>query len=205
MRPRILVSAFEPFGEHAVNASAEAARTIAGRGVAGADVEAICLPVVRGDAVRRLLEAVEGGRYDAVVMLGIAGKRGEITPERIAINVDDYRIPDNSGNSPVDEAVVEGGPAGYFSTLPIRAIVEALEAASIPSKISNTAGTYICNHVAYALAHHLASAEDPPIAGFVHIPQMAEADGWEPSLPLETLVDAVAIVVEVVARAAARV
>ena len=121
------------------------------------------------------------------------------------LNVDDYRIPDNSGNSPVDEPVVEGGPAGYFSTLPVRAIVDALEAASIPAKISNTAGTYICNHVAYALAHHLASADDPPIAGFVHIPQMAEADGWEPSLPLETLVDAVAIVVEVVARAAARV
>lgn len=192
---RILLSSFEPFGEHDVNASREVARHIAESAAGLLTVE---LPVVRHQAARRLIDAVERERPDAVLMLGIAGKRAEITPERVAINVDDYRIPDNAGNQPVDEPVVDGAPAAYFSTLPIKAIVAALADAEIPTSVSNAAGTYLCNHVAYSLLHHLERTSTPCRAGFLHIPQMTEAGKDDaPSLPFETLVLGVRITLDV--------
>jgi pyroglutamyl-peptidase len=197
---RILLSSFEPFGEHAVNASAEVARRLAASGVAGAELTVVELPVVRGESARALVEAFERVRPDAAVVLGIAEKRGAITPERVAINVDDYRIPDNAGNAPVDEPVVLGGPAAYFSTLPVKAIVRVLTAADIPAEVSNSAGTYLCNHVFYALLHHVAESGAASRVGFVHIPQMREA-GEEglPSLPLDVLVRGVTLTLETVA------
>ena len=155
------------------------------------------LPVVCREAANRLLEAVERERPDAVVMLGIAAKRDKITPERLAVNVDDYRIPDNAGNQPCDEPIVPDAPAAYFSTLPIRRMVEAIAAAEVPAEISNTAGTYLCNHVFYALLHHTAERRVDCRAGFVHIPQMAEAAAeGAPSLPLEALVRGVRAALE---------
>lgn len=196
---RILVSSFEPFGKHAVNASSEVARVISASGVAGAEIVTVELPVVRYVAAERLVETLERVRPDALVMLGIADKRAEITPERVAINVDDYRIPDNAGNQPVDEAIVEGGPAAYLATLPLKPIVAALEAAEIPVSLSNTAGTYICNHVTYAVLRHIERTGAATRAGFLHIPQMREAaEPDAPSLPLETLVRGVRVALEAV-------
>lgn len=186
---RILLSAFEPFGDHDVNASAEVARALAERSFPDFRLATIVVPTVRYDAPRRVIDAIVRIRPDAVVMLGIAANRAEITPERIAINVDDFRIPDNAGNQPVDEQIVADAPAAYFSTLPIKQIVDAIRALDIPSAVSNSAGTYICNHTSFAVLHHLAHVDDAPVAGFVHIPQMREAarDGT-PSLPLADLV-----------------
>lgn len=193
---RILVSSFEPFGDHEVNASREVARHLAESTPGLLTVE---LPVVRYDAPRILIDAVDRERPDAVLMLGIAANRADIAPERVAINVDDFRIPDNAANHPVDEPVVPEGPAAYFSTLPIKAIVAALAEAEIPASVSNSAGTYLCNHVAYALLHHLEQTTAACRAGFLHIPQMAEAakDG-APSLPFATLVRGVRIALDTI-------
>jgi pyroglutamyl-peptidase len=195
---RLLVSSFGAFGVHAVNASAEVARRLWEEGVEGADLVTVELPVVRFEAARLLVEAFDGVRPDVAVMLGIAERRDHITPERVAINVDDYRIEDNAGNAPADEPVVPGAPAAYFSTLPLKRIVAALTAEGIPAEVSNSAGTFICNHVSYALLHHVERTGAPCRAGFIHLPQMREAAGDDaPSLPFSDLVRGVALAVRV--------
>jgi pyroglutamyl-peptidase len=205
---RILLSAFDPFGTHTVNASAEVARRIAAGRIRNATVRTVVLPVVRFEASRVLFEAFDDFRPRAVVMLGIADNRGAVTPERVAVNVDDFRLPDNGGNIPVDEPVVEDGPVAYLSTLPVRAVTAALDRATIPASLSNSAGTFLCNHVFYAMMHRLATTDSRAIAGFVHIPQMTEAYGDDeaarPGLPLDTLVRAVRLTLGAVVRAGSR-
>lgn len=167
---RLLLSAFDAFGTHTTNLSSVVARRIWEEGIDGVDLAAIELPTIRGVASSRLIDAFGQTRPDVVVMLGIADKRDEITPERIAINVDDYRIADNAGNQPVDEPVVAGGPAAYLATLPIKRIVARLREADIPSSVSNSAGTFLCNHVSYSMLHHVERTGIPCRAGFIHIP-----------------------------------
>jgi pyroglutamyl-peptidase len=193
---RLLVSSFGPFGPHKINASAEVARRLWEEGVEGADLVTVELPTVRYRAAELLVEAFDRVRPDALVMLGIAEKRDKITPERVAINLDDYRIPDNAGNQPHDEPVVAGAPAAYFATLPVKRMVGALAAAGIPAEVSHTAGTFICNHVSYALLHYIERTGVPCRAGFVHIPQMREAAPENPAtMPFADLVRGVAIAV----------
>lgn len=188
---RLLVSSFGPFGSHATNVSADVARRLWEEGIPDVDLVTVELPVVRGEAASLLVGAFDRLQPDAVVMLGIADTRERITPERVAINVDDFRIPDNAGNQPADEPVVSGAPAAYLSTLPIKRIVSALDEAGIPAAVSNTAGTYVCNHVSYALLHHIERTGTPSRAGFIHIP---------PSMPLATLVRGISIAIDVVVR-----
>ena len=134
-------------------------------------------------------------------MLGEAGARFRIMPERVAINVDDFRIPDNAGNQPKGEPIVEGGPVGYFSTLPVRAITDRLLKAHIPAAISNTAGVYLCNRLFYSVMHFIATEKLPITAGFIHVPYMHEqALGRYPDVPSlsrETIVEAVRLAIEV--------
>jgi pyroglutamyl-peptidase len=135
-----------------------------------------------------------------VICVGQAGGRAAITPERVAINVDDARIPDNAGAQPVDRPVVRGGPAAYFSTLPVKAIVAALRAAGLPSEVSQTAGTFVCNHVFYGLMHALRKRKDLR-GGFIHVPFLPEqAQKGQASLPLEDMVYGVALAVETALR-----
>ncbi|HQR40177.1 MAG TPA: pyroglutamyl-peptidase I [Blastocatellia bacterium] len=196
---RLLLSGFGPFGEHSVNASAEVARRIWEEGLEGCDLVKIELPTVRGESADMLVHAFDRVSPDFVVMLGIAGDRDEITPERVAINVDDYRIPDNAGNQPVDEPVIAGAPAAYLSTLPVKRIVAALSASGLPSRVSNSAGTYLCNHVSYAMLHHIERSGAPCRAGFIHIPQMSEAvPEGSPSMPFSTLVVGVTIAIQAI-------
>ena len=173
--PRILLTGFEPFGGDAVNPSWEIARALDGWACEGHVVRAALLPCVFGDALRRLDELLAEQRPALVVCLGLAGGRTEISLERVAINVDDARIPDNAGRQPVDAAVEPGGPAAYFSTLPIKAMARDVRAAGVSAGVSNTAGTFVCNHVFYALMHRLAAR--PGLAqargGFVHVPALA--------------------------------
>ena len=131
-----------------------------------------------------------------VICVGQAGGRAEITPERVAINIDDARIADNAGSQPIDSPVVRSGPAAYWSRLPIKAIVAELHARKIPAAVSQTAGTFVCNHVFYGLMHAL--RRRPGVrGGFVHVPFLPEqAKRGEPSLALETMVEAIAVTVE---------
>lgn len=175
----VLLSGFAPFDGAATNESWEAVReavpTLVARGV---DAEAVEMPVEFGTASERLEEAVRGLRPRLVVAVGLAAGRTAITPERVAINIRDARIPDNAGASPVDEPVVPGAPVGRFSTLPVKAMVASLAADGVPAAVSQTAGTYVCNDVFYALQHLLAT--DPSLegirGGFVHVPSADVVD-----------------------------
>jgi pyroglutamyl-peptidase len=196
--PRILLSGFEPFGGDTVNPSALVGRALHGHRVGGAVVQAVELPCVFGRALQVLDEALAIHRPVLVLALGLAAGRGELSVERVAINVDDARIPDNAGAQPADVPVVPGGPAAWFSTLPIKAIVAAWRAAGLPGAVSQTAGTFVCNHVFYGLQHRLAGSAVR--SGFVHLPlsdsQAADHPG-RPTLPMASLVLGTRIALEV--------
>jgi pyroglutamyl-peptidase len=191
-RPRILLTGFEPFDKDPINPSWEVARALDGAEIAGGSVHAVQLPCVFGDAMAVLDEALTRLQPTLVISLGLASGRSDITPERVAINIDDARIPDNAGKQPVDEAVVDKAPAAYFSTLPIKAMVRNLREAGIPAAVSNTAGTFVCNHVFYALMHRLARRAAPGVrGGFIHIPALPQQAAKMPgmaSMALETQV-----------------
>jgi pyroglutamyl-peptidase len=148
------------------------------------------LPVVRGACLEALYRHIREVDPVLVVAIGQAGGRIEITPERVAINVDDYRIPDNAGNQPTRDPVVPGGPVGYWSTLPVKAMAEALKAQGIPASVSNSAGTFVCNHLFYGLMHFLTGEGGLRRGGFIHVPYLPEQAarlGGQPSMGLETL------------------
>ncbi len=183
---KVLVTGFEPFGGESSNPSWEVAALLAAEPPAGLDITAVELSCVFGKALTELRAALASAAPDLVVCLGQAGGRADLTVERIAINVDDARIPDNAGHQPVDEPVVADGPAAYFSSLPIKACVAAARAAGIPASVSQTAGTFVCNHVFYGLAHLLATEHPGIRGGFVHVPytpqQIAAGRSAQPSL-----------------------
>jgi pyroglutamyl-peptidase len=191
---RVLVTGFEPFDRDTVNPSWEVARALDGWVCEGAEVKAAQLPCVFGSAIDRLDSALAEYHPTLIVALGLAGTRAEISPERVAINVDDARIPDNGGRQPIDVPVVRGAPAAYFSTLPIKAIVRDMRAAGVPASVSNTAGTFVCNHIFYALMHRLATRPELAAArgGFVHLPCLPEQAarlGGTPSMALATQIE----------------
>lgn len=183
----MLVTAFEPFGGERTNASELAARPLDGRVIAGHRVVVEILPTRFEASVLALRRALRRVRPALVVACGEAGARSEISVERVAINVDDARIADNAGARPIDRPIVRRGPVGYWSTLPIKAIAEALAAERIPVGVSQTAGTFVCNHVFYALMRAL--ARRPGVrGGFVHVPRAS-------AMPTETTTRALEIVV----------
>ncbi|MFG2136370.1 pyroglutamyl-peptidase I [Streptomyces sp. NPDC048650] len=181
---RVLLTGFEPFDGESTNPSWEAARAVADGPPGGLDVRAVQLPCVYGASLTALHAAIADFRPEIVVCVGQAGGRPDITVERVALNLDDARIPDVAGAEPIDEPIVPGGPAAYFSTLPIKACVAAVRAAGVPASVSNTAGTFVCNHVFYGLAHLIATELPGVRGGFVHVPYAPEqvVDRPEPSL-----------------------
>lgn len=195
----ILLTGFEPFNGAAINPSWEAVRALDGWSGPGFAVVARQLPCVFGAANDALRTAVSTLRPDVVIAVGQAGGRSEISLERIAINVDDAAIRDNAGAQPVDVPVVADGPAAYFSSLPVKAIVRALRLRGFPAGVSQTAGTFVCNHVFYGLMHH--TAGQALKAGFIHVPflpeQAADRPERPPSMALRDIVDALRIAVEV--------
>lgn len=182
--PRVLVAGFEPFENDAVNPAWEIARALDGWACEGAVVQAAQLPCVFGRAIDALDAALTGPPLQLVLCVGAAGGRTEISMERAALNIDDARIPDNAGQQPIDLPVVKHGPAAYFSTLPIKAMVRDVRAAGLPAAVSNTAGTFVCNHIFYALMHRLATR--PALAhtrgGFVHVPYLPEQAASKPGV-----------------------
>ena len=171
--PRILLTGFDPFGGESINPSWEAVRTFDGRRIGGHRIVARQLPTEFAGSLRVLKAAVREIRPVILLGVGQAGGRTQLSIERVAINVQDARIADNAGAQPVDEPVIADGPAAYFSTLPIKAMLAALHAKGLPAEISQTAGTYVCNHIAYAMLH-LASKKCGVRAGFIHIPYLPE-------------------------------
>jgi pyroglutamyl-peptidase len=184
--PSILLTGFEPFGGESVNPSWQVAQALDGERIGAATVQALQLPCVFGASRGALDAALAEVRPTLVLALGQAGGRDGFTVERVAINVDDGRIADNAGQQPIDEPVVPGGPAAYFATLPIKAMVAALQRAGWSAAVSQTAGTYVCNHVFYGLMHSLRRRPSAR-AGFIHLPwlpEQAAAQAGQPSLPL---------------------
>jgi pyroglutamyl-peptidase len=186
----LLLTGFAPFGGERINPSWLVAQALHGQTIAGCRVVSLQLPCEFGAAIHAIHSGITQHRPCVVLALGQAGGRADLTLERVAINVDDARIPDNRGAQPVDEPVCAGAPAAYFSRLPIKAIVAALHEAGVPASVSQTAGTFVCNHVFYGLMHSLRRKRTVR-AGFMHVPLLPEqalAGSGQPSMALATMV-----------------
>lgn len=182
----VLLTGFEPFDKAAVNPSWEAVRQLDGVSLSeGVTMVAHCLPCAFATAAETLLQLINELHPAMVIATGLGPGRSDISIERVAINVNDARIPDNLGAQPIDTAVVEGGPAAYFSTLPIKGMVKAVREAGIAAAVSQTAGTFVCNQVFYRLQHALAGTGVR--SGFIHVPGLPESG--EPSMALSTIVE----------------
>jgi pyroglutamyl-peptidase len=187
----VLLTGFEAFGGDAVNPSWQAASALQGRQIVGHRVIAAQLPTVFAESLVRLRALLRAHRPVLVVALGQAGGRSAISLERVAINICDARIPDNAGAQPVDEPVLADGPCAYFSSLPIKAMLQALRQAGIAGEVSQTAGSFVCNQVFYGLMHELATrrALRHTRGGFIHVPWLpSQAPPGAPSMALATLV-----------------
>ena len=193
--PQILLTGFEPFGGDAVNPSWLVAQALHGEAIAGARVQALCLPCVFGQALTVLQSALHQHRPQVVLALGLAAVRNELSVERVALNVNDARFADNAGAQPIDTPVDRNGPTAYFTSLPIKAMLLALQGAGIAAEVSQTAGTFVCNHVFYGLMHALAT--QPRLkktrGGFIHVPWLPEQGS--PNLPLEVVVSALRLAI----------
>jgi pyroglutamyl-peptidase len=179
---RVLLTGFEPFGGEHINPSWQIAQSLHGQILGNARVQALCLPTVFGASILTLKQALRLHRPQLVLCLGQAGGRAELTMERVAINVDDARIPDNAGARPIDQPVVQRAPAAYFSSLPIKAMVLAMQQAGLPAAVSQTAGTFVCNHVFYGLMRTL-SRRPGVRGGFMHVPWLPEQTFTDDSRP----------------------
>jgi len=202
MMRTVLITGFEPFGGETVNPSWEVVKQLDGAIIDDCRVVARQLPCVFGESLSVLNAAIDALQPSVVLAVGQAGGRVDVTVERVAINVDDARIPDNHGRQPVDVAIVEGGPAAWFSTLPIKAMVAVLRESGIPASVSQTAGTFVCNHVMYGVLHKLADRPEVK-GGFIHIPYLPEqaaAHPGAPSMATQTVKQALEIAITVALR-----
>lgn len=194
--PPVLVTGFDPFGGGRVNPSWMAVQGLHGRQIGGHRVVGAQLPTVFGESLAELRSLLTHLRPALVICLGQAGGRAALSLERVAINVNDARIPDNAGKQPIDTPVIAGGPDAYFTNLPIKAMLAALLDAGINAEVSQTAGTYVCNHVFYALMHELAARPELRLTrgGLIHVPWLP-AQG-QPSMRLDEVVRGVRLAIE---------
>ena len=186
---KLLLTAFTPFDGERINPALEAVKLVKDK-IGNLEIVKLEVPTVFGKSIETVREAIEREKPDFVLSIGQAGGRAEITPERVAINLDDARIPDNEGNQPIDEPIFSDGENAYFSTLPVKAMVEAIRKEGLPSSLSNTAGTYVCNHLMYGVLYYL-DKRPRMKAGFIHVPYIPEQvkDKKEmPALPLSDIV-----------------
>ena len=184
---RLLITGFDAFGGQGINPSWLAVSRLPDR-VGDFELRKLQIPTVFGAAAAMVLEEAEAFRPHVILCVGQAGGRDAVTPERIAVNIRDARIPDNAGNQPSGEPVAPEGPAAYFATVPVKEMAQAIRDARIPGTVSNSAGAYVCNDVLYTLLHHYAGTETR--VGFIHVPYLPEQGS--PSLPLERTASALA-------------
>ena len=198
----ILFTGFDPFGGENTNASFEAVKRLPDE-IGGAKIVKAELPTEYARGPQVLKELIETHKPDAVVCVGQAAGRGGITPEKVAINFADARIADNAGFQPQDELLAETGETAYFSTLPVRKIVNALEEAGITASLSLSAGAFVCNCVMYHALAMAKTAKKPFIAGFIHVPLLpsqVKAEKPLPSMELDTIVKGLQIAAEAIAK-----
>ena len=196
---KALITGFDAFGGERVNPSLEAMKRLPSH-IGSIVLATQRLPAAFASSLPLLFAAIEREHPDIVLCVGEAGSRLELSPERVAINVQDARILDNDGDRPIDVPVVAGGPAAYFSTLPIKAAVQAMRAAGLPAAVSNSAGTFVCNHVFYGLMHYAATRGARFRGGFMHVPFLPEQAAnhpRSPSMSVATIVRGIEIFVEV--------
>lgn len=186
---KVLITGFEPFGGASINPALEAVKRLSNVKLDGGEIVICEVPVTRYESIDAVIASIEEHQPDYVITVGQAAGRAGITPERVAINVDDFRIPDNGGNQPTGEEIVVDAPSAYFTTLPIKAITAKLQENGIPCQISNTAGTFVCNHLFYGIQHYLSESNIPN--GFIHIPLLPEQDttGNQPTMSLDMIVE----------------
>lgn len=180
---KILITGFDPFGGESVNPAWEVVKRLNGVTIEGCYIEGRELPTVFGKSKDILMQAIEESKPDAVICVGQAGGRADITLERIAVNLCDARQPDNEGNQPVDQPVVSDGPAAYWTTLPVKKMVQGLRDRGIPASISYTAGAFVCNQTFYELMHYISLSEKKMPGGFIHIPYLPEQAAMHPGSP----------------------
>ena len=181
---RVMVTAFEPFGGEKINPTMLLLEKLTAPD--GIELEKVVLPVVFGEAEARAIDFLNAHPADAVVMLGQAGGRAAITVERVAINFDDASLPDNAGNQPREQSIRENAPAAYFSTLPVRRMVDRIQESGVRGAVSLSAGAYVCNHLMYSMLDFLAGTNVR--AGFIHVPFLPEQTQTAPSMQLTEMV-----------------
>ena len=166
---KILITGFDPFGGETVNPSYLAVQQLPDK-IAGAELIKTQIPTEFYESARQLQQKVKAHQPDIVLNIGQAGGRTALSFERVAINLDDARIPDNEGNQPIDKVIFADGAPAYFSNLPIKAMVAGIREAGLPASVSNTAGTFVCNHLMYGVLHHMAKHYPDMRGGFMHVP-----------------------------------
>ncbi len=187
---KILLTAFDPFGGEKINPALEAVKLVSDQ-IDDIEVVKLEVPTVFYKSIDTVAKAMEKEQPDVVLCIGQAGGRFDLTPERVAINVNDARIPDNEGNQPLSGPIFEDGENAYFTSLPIKAMVASIREAGIPASVSNSAGTYVCNHLMYGVLYTIAKKYPNMKGGFMHVPfitsQVVNRPTSAPSLSLETI------------------
>ena len=190
---KLLITGFDPFGGQTVNPSWEAVRLLPER-IGSYEVTRLQIPTLFGEGAQRVLNAAEALHPDVILSVGQAGGRRGVTPEVVGINLREARIPDNGGFQPVNVPIVPDGPAAYFATVPVRAMVDTMTAAGLSCALSYSAGAFVCNDVLYTLLHHYHGTAVQ--AGFIHVPFLPEQAGDSmPSMPLKDIVRALTLCV----------
>lgn len=197
---RIVLTGFEPFDGLTLNPSQLIAEHLDGAEIHHHRIVGATLACEFGKSLRQLKTLIRQHEPTLVICLGLAGGRTDITPERVAINLDDARIPDNAGNQRSGRPVVRAGPVAYWSTLPIKAIVAELQQQGIPASVSPTAGTFVCNHVFYGLMHELAKHSATIRGGFIHLPFLTGHSAPEPNLDWERMLEGITLAIDTALR-----
>ncbi len=191
MKRKLLITGFDPFGGASINPAWEAVKLLPDA-IGDFVLCKLEIPTAFGPAAETVLKTAAKFCPDVILCIGQAGGRDAVTPERIAVNIRDARIPDNRGYLAQGERIAPGGPAAYFATVPVEEMAQAIRDAHVPGAVSNTAGTYVCNDTLYSLLHHY--AETNVKVGFIHVPYLPEQGS--PSLPLEQTVAALTAAIE---------
>lgn len=187
---KLLLTAFSPFGGEKINPSLEAVKLVKDK-IFETDIIKLEVPTVFGKSIKIVTEAIEKEKPDYVLCIGQAGGRYGITPERVAINIDDARIPDNEGHQPIDRPIFADGEPAYFSNLTVKAMVEEIRKEGLPASLSNSAGTYVCNHLMYGVLYTLSKKFKEVKGGFIHVPFIPEQTVDKPGKPSMSLADIV--------------
>ena len=195
---KILVTGFEPFGQDSINPALEAVKLLPEK-IAGAEIIKLTIPTIAYDSLACIEEAIRQHDPDMILSIGLAGGTSELRVERVGININDFRIKDNAGNQYIDEPVFEDGETAYFSNLPIKAMVSSIRDANIPAVISNSAGTYVCNHVLYGVRYLIEKKYPGKKSGFIHVPYLpcqTIHKSNTPSMSLEVITQGIQCAIE---------